>query len=220
MDAFHKNFGLSPSEFAANLRDNKKSHQVQHCVSHPLKLLEPYMPVANPSVKHDLLNGACFMLAAEIAVEPYVIKCTREYFFKSASLSVSPTKRGFSLIKEGHPLYPFKFVKNKPVFSFEKDQFAVLILGALNNLVTINFPSGTVGAFTSNFAQKLELFQTGGSRGEHKIWNSLLNRVFDIALNEVIVPMLIEELKSKLLKEALEYVCKTSCQQLRNWLKV
>ena len=160
------------------------------------------------------------MLAAEIAVEPYVIKCTREYFFKSASLSVSPTKRGFSLIKEGHPLYPFKFVKNKPVFSFEKDQFAVLILGALNNLVTINFPSGTVGAFTSNFAQKLELFQTGGSRGEHKIWNSLLNRVFDIALNEVIVPMLIEELKSKLLKEALEYVCKTSCQQLRNWLKV
>ena len=37
--------------------------QVQHCVSHPFKLLEPYMAVANPNFKHDLLTGACFMLA-------------------------------------------------------------------------------------------------------------------------------------------------------------
>ena len=96
-------------------------------------------------------------------------------------------------MKEGHTLYSFKFIKNKPVWTFEKDEFAISIVGALNQLVTINFPTGIDWASTSSFAEKVKLFQSDGS-GEHKIRNSLRSKVFDIALIEVIVPMLIEEL--------------------------
>ena len=51
--------------------------------------------------KADLVKRSNCMLAAQIGCEPYVIQFVRQAFFKSAPISVTPTKKGLKVITEG-----------------------------------------------------------------------------------------------------------------------
>lgn len=51
----------------------------------------------------------------------------RELFSEFAVVNVLPTKKGKKEIDENHPVYPYKYLRSKPVKDFEKDEFLKLI---------------------------------------------------------------------------------------------
>ena len=137
LSALAKKFGLTPQQFGENLRDNYQRHEV---VQFPVQPLEASAEYVNDRLKTPLevLKGARYMVACEIARDPTVRRCVRETFFERAKLCVAPTKKGLKEIDESHPCYTFKYLKNKPVRSLQADQFLKLTMAEEEKLLKIS----------------------------------------------------------------------------------
>lgn len=109
-----KKFGLTPEQFAENLRDNYQRHEVDQEATEPVELARQYLGVRFGKTE-DVLEACKFVVARQIAQEPLLRKSVREIYFERARLSVKPTKQGDKEIDENHPCYGMKYLKNKPV---------------------------------------------------------------------------------------------------------
>lgn len=109
-----KKFGLTPEQFAENLRDNYQRHEVDQEPTEPVELARQYLGVRFGKAE-DVLEACKFVVARQIAQEPLLRKSVREIYFERARLSVRPTKQGEKEIDENHACYGMKYLKNKPV---------------------------------------------------------------------------------------------------------
>lgn len=136
---------------------------------------------------------------------------------------MTPTKQGLKEIDENHTLYAFKFLKDKPVRELSDDQFLRLVIGEQDKLITIAFQTEIEGSSSNSplYADEVkQLFQRDEFSKLVQDWNEQRNDVINVALNKIIFPTLVKELKSKLVSEARESVLRSCCQQLYDWLKV
>lgn len=137
LSALAKKFGLTLQQFGENLRDNYQRHEV---VQFPVQPLEAAAEYVNDRLKTpaEVLEGARYMVACEIACDPTVRRCVRETFFERAKLCVNATEKGTKEIDEAHPCYAMKYLKNKPVRSLTEDQFLKLSMAEEEKLLKIS----------------------------------------------------------------------------------
>jgi transcription elongation factor SPT6 len=220
LDGLLRKYGLSPEQFAENMRDNYQRHEVDQTSTEPFDVALEYVSPKFPTAT-EVLKAANYMLAVQIAKEPLVRQCVRESFFERARIDVIPTKQGLKEIDENHNLYPIKFLKDKPVRDLVDDQFLRLVVAEQDKLLTIVFQTKIEGATTASYVDEIKaLFTRDEFSKLVQEWNDLRNEIIDLALSKFVFPALVKELKAKLLNEAREFVMRACCQQLYNWLKV
>lgn len=106
-------FGLSAEQFADNVRDQYRRHEVNQCPTLPLDAAADFVCPQFPEPV-TALRAARYMLAFEISREPVVRQLARVNLSTQTVLDLKPTSKGMRLIDESHPLSPVKFLKNKP----------------------------------------------------------------------------------------------------------
>ena len=213
-------YGLTSEQFAENLRDNYQRHEVEQYPTEPTELTMEYISPKFPNAA-EVLKAANYMLAVQIAREPVVRQCVREAFYERAKIDVVPTKKGLKEMDENHPLYSYRFLKGKPVRELVADQFLRLVSGEQDKLITLTFDTKIEGATSQSYADEVKaLFHRDEFSRLVQDWNDIRTQVVDVALNKMLFPALVKELKSRLLNEARESVLKSCCYQLYNWLKV
>ncbi|CAH1116319.1 unnamed protein product [Phaedon cochleariae] len=220
LDPLAKKFGLTPEHFAENLRDNYQRNEVDQEHVEPTEAAREFISPKFQTVE-EVLQAAKYMVALQIAREPLVRKCVREVFFERAKMNVYPTKKGLKVIDETHNCYSMKYVKNKPVRDLTGDQFLKLCLAEEELLLTITINETIEGNTTASYIDEVkQLYIKDEFSKNVQDWNALRMECVERALSKSVFPDLKSELKRILLAEAKEFVLKTCCRKLYNWIKI
>lgn len=155
IDGLAKKFGLTPENFAENLRDNYQRHEVEQEPVEPQEIAKQYISPKFTTLE-EVLQAAKFMVSLQIAREPLVRKCVREVFFERAKISIRPTKKGMKVIDEAHNCYSMKYVKEKPVRDLTADQFLKLSLAEEENLIAITINENIEGNTTLSYIDEVK----------------------------------------------------------------
>lgn len=216
-----KKFGLTPEQFAENLRDNYQRHEVEQEATEPVDLARQYLGLKFAKTE-DVMEACKFVVARQISKEPLLRKSVREIFFERARLSVRPTKQGAKEIDENHACYGMKWLKNKPVRDFVGDQFLRLHMAEEDKLLEIVIHERLEGMSSgSSYLDEVKsLYQRDEFAKNVQDWNQLRAQCVEIALTKMVLPDLRKELRSILVAEAKEALMRTCCRKLSNWIKV
>ncbi|XP_039292182.1 transcription elongation factor SPT6 isoform X2 [Nilaparvata lugens] len=220
IDGFAKRFGLTPDQFAENMRDNYQRHEVEQEPSSPLELAKEYCSNKFPNAD-EVLRAGKYMVATQLAREPLVRSCVRETFFERAKFDVKPTKKGIKEIDENHPCFCIKYIKDKPVRDLVGDQFLKLFIAEEDKLLTFTINEHIDGLTSSSYLEEVKQLYYRDEFSKHvQDWNSLRAECVEIALKKMLIPDLIKELKQQLLNESKECVLKAACRKLYSWIKM
>lgn len=215
-----KRFGLTPEQFAENLRDCYQRHDVDQ---ESIELADLAKEYVNPKFQtiEEILDAAKFIVARQLARDPSLRKSVREIFFERAKISVRPTKKGQKEIDENHTCYTMKYLKDKPVSDLVGDQFLRLCLAEEDKLLTISISEKIKGNSSASYLEEVKnLYQKDEFSKNVQEWNALRATCVEEALNKMVLPDMRKELKLMLISEAKECVLKQCCRKLYNWLKV
>ena len=160
------------------------------------------------------------MVGWQIACEPLVRRTIREAYFERARISAEPTPKGIKLIDEHHPLYPIKFLKDKPVTDLVGDQFLRIKNGSDDKYLTYTMSDNVDGNTTTSFIDEMkQLYYRDEFSQVVQDWNDLRGRAVEFAYKRIITDLK-RELSERLLQEAKDHVVGECCSKLYNWLKV
>ncbi|XP_034489678.1 transcription elongation factor SPT6 isoform X1 [Drosophila innubila] len=222
---FAKHVGLTPEQFAENLRDNYQRNEVNQESLSPTELAKQYLSPRFMTVD-EVLHAAKYVVARQLAQEPLLRKTMREVYFDRARLNIRPTKNGMVLIDENSPVYSMKYVAKKPVGDLFGDQFIKLLMAEEEKLLEITFldefegnanANGPPGDYVTEATQLYHLDQFAKNVLE---WNSLRAECVQLALKKWVIPDLIKELRATLHEEAQQFVLRSCIAKLYKWLKV
>ncbi|XP_015682945.1 transcription elongation factor SPT6 [Protobothrops mucrosquamatus] len=224
LDGLAKKFGLTPEQFGENLRDSYQRHETEQFPAEPLELAKDYVCSQFPSPE-AVLEGACYMVALQIAREPLVRQVLRQTFQERAKINVAPTKKGKKDVDEAHYAYSFKYLKNKPVKELRDEQFLKIFLAKEESLLTIDISVDMKGVegygSDQTYFEEIKAFYYR-DEFSHQVqeWNRQRTLAIERALRHFLYPQMAKELMNRLLLEAKECVMKACSRKLYNWLKV
>ncbi|XP_045447974.1 transcription elongation factor SPT6 [Melitaea cinxia] len=214
-----KKFGLSPEQFAENVRDNYQRHEVEQPPVPPLEAAEAFTSAGFSAA--EALRRAVYMCGMQLAREPLLRATLRDALRERALLSVRPTARGLKDIDEGHPCFSMKYLKKKPVRDLTGDQFLKLTTAAEDKLLEINISEQIEGNTGPSYLEELkQLYQKDEFAATVQAWNELRAEAVTLALTKIVMPELRRELHAVLLQESKDYVLKCCRRKLYDWLKV
>nr|XP_017089700.2 transcription elongation factor SPT6 [Drosophila bipectinata] len=222
---FAKHFGLTPEQFAENLRDNYQRNEVTQESLSPTELAKKYLSPRFMTVD-DVLHAAKYVVARQLAQEPLLRKTMREVYFDRARLNIRPTKNGMVLIDENSPVYSMKYVAKKPVGDLFGDQFIKLLMAEEEKLLEITFLEEFEGNANANgppgdYVEEAKALYHLDQFSKHVLeWNALRAECVKLALQKWVIPDLIKELRATLHEEAQQFVLRSCTAKLYKWLKV
>jgi transcription elongation factor SPT6 len=218
---FAKLFGLSPEQFAENLREGYQTHEVDQVAADPYELAKDYISTDFTTVD-EVLNAAKFVVARQIAREPVLRKTIREMFYERAKLCVRATKKGSKEIDEFHSCFTMKYIKNKPVNLLKGDEYLKLKIAEQDKLLIVSINENFEGnAQNSKFLDDIKQLYYRDEFAQHvQNWNKLRLECVEIALKKMVLPDLCKELDAILLAEAKEYVSDACSKKIYDWIKV
>lgn len=215
-----KRFGLTPEQYAENVRDSYQRHEVEQEPNDPTDVAKEYLNKRFMSVE-DVLYAAKFMVARQLAKEPLLRKCVREIYYERAKVSVRPTKKGMKEIDENHPCYSMKYIKDKPVRDLAGDQYLKLQIAQEDKLLSIYVSEQIEGTSSADLIDEMKtLYQKDEFSKNVQEWNKLRSECVELAFTKMILPDLRRELQSILLDESKDAVLKVCCRKMYNWIKV
>ncbi|KAL7027357.1 hypothetical protein ACKWTF_005413 [Chironomus riparius] len=217
---FAKLFGLTPEQFAENLRDGYQRHEVEQEAKDPMELAKDFVS-ANFSTVEEVINAAKFVVARQIAREPLLRKTVREIFYERAKLTVRPTKRGLKEIDEFHSCYTLKYLKNKPVNTIKGDEFLRLKIAEQDKLLTVTLNENMEGNNSNSlYLDEIKQLYNRDEFSQHvQNWNKLRFECVEIALIKMVLPDLRKELDAILHNESKEFVSDACGRRMYNWIK-
>lgn len=223
-------FGLSPSQFGENLRDDYQRNNVAQHYTRPLDEAANYVKPGSRFQSRDaVLKAAIYMFSREISCDPLVRQTVRKFYFENAVINVRPTTIGMKEIDENHPCYRFKFLTNKPVSRLEGEQFLHLINAEKDKLLDVKFSIEAIPSDTSDsrrqavspYYESLKaLYYSDFSSIVTKEWNDTREEAVRSAMDKHLLPCIEKQLREKLTKEAQDKIIKKCCDKLKNWLNV
>ncbi|XP_017879018.1 transcription elongation factor SPT6-like [Ceratina calcarata] len=220
LESLAKKFGLSPEQFAENLRDNYQRHEVDQEPAEPTVAANDYISTVFQT-SEEVLKAAQLMVAIQLAHEPLVRRCVREMYMERGKISVIPTKKGIKEIDENHAINGMKYLKDKPVRDLVGDQFLKLFIAEQDKLINISFSDTIEGNTTLNYIdESKQLYYRDEFSKSVQDWNALRTGSVEIALSRVVIPQLKKELRSTLLTEAKQCVMTACCRKMYNWIKI
>ncbi|MES1905336.1 MAG: Transcription elongation factor SPT6, partial [Paramarteilia canceri] len=201
-------FGLTPKQLAENLNENYSINHINQSDYSLESLAIKYVNKRFPSV--EMISATVIrLLAMEIAIEPTILNYFRNVFSTRGVVNIKPTKKGISEIDNNHPCNKFKYIANKPMKCFDKEEFLeCYIQEKIGNLVI----SIDVNTESNNRSEKslyleiLQHFQWDKFNAITKSWNKHREEVIKIAVNMILLPKIALELKGKMIEESKEYV--------------
>lgn len=216
---FAKRFGLTPEQFAENLRDNYQRHDVEQEALEPHEVANEYVSKRFQTVD-EILHAVKFAVARQIAREPMLRKSVREVYFERAKIMVVPTKQGQKEIDENHAIYSMKYLKSKPVRDLTGDQFLKLCLAEEDKLITLTISESIEGNTSASYLEEVKQFYQRDEFSKNvQEWNALRASCVEEAITKMVLPDLRKELKSILLAESKDNVLAACAQKLCNWIK-
>ncbi|XP_050557944.1 transcription elongation factor SPT6 [Spodoptera frugiperda] len=214
-----KKFGLSPEQFAENVRDNYQRHEVEQQPVPPLEAAAEYTGSIGSAA--EVVRRAVYMCGVQLAREPLLRATLRDALRDRATLTVRPTPRGLKEIDENHACFGLKYLKKKPVRDLTGDQFLKLTMAAEDKLLELNISEQIEGNTSASYLEELkQLYQKDEFAATVEAWNELRAEAVTIALTKIVMPELRRELQAVLLQESKEYVLKCCRRRLYDWLKV
>lgn len=216
---FAKCFGLTPEQFAENLRDSYQRHEVEQDPSDPFEVAKNYITTHFTTVE-EVIDATRFVVARQIAREPVLRKSVREIFYERAKISVRPTKKGLKEIDEFHSCYAIKYLKEKPVSELTGDEFLRLKIAEQDKLLTITVSDRFEGNTTNSFLDEIKQLYIRDEFAQHvQNWNKLRGECVELALTKMVIPDLRKELESILLSESKDFVLEACTKRMHNWIK-
>uniref|UniRef100_A0A7G3AZW4 Transcription elongation factor SPT6 n=1 Tax=Lutzomyia longipalpis TaxID=7200 RepID=A0A7G3AZW4_LUTLO len=215
-----KKFGLTPEEFAENLRDSYQRHEVEQESTELMELAKQYVNTRFQTPE-EVLYAVKYVVARQLSREPLLKKTVREIYFERARISVAPTKKGIKEIDENHPCYTMKFLRNKPVRDLAGEQFLRLAMAEDDKLLEITFSEKLEGNTSVPYLDEIKaLYQKDEFAKNVQEWNGVRAECVELALNKMVLPELRKELRSMLIAEAKDCVLKAATRKLCNWIKI
>lgn len=215
-----KRFGLSPEQFAENLRENYQRHDVDQEAVEPTDVAKKFLCPKFMMVD-EVLHAAKFVVARQISKEPLLRKCVREIYFERAKINVKPTKKGSKEIDENHPCYSMKYLKEKPVRELVNDQYLKLHMAEEDRLIEMVFLDTIEGNSNKDYLEEMKaLYKRDEFSKNVQDWNALRAECVELAIVKMVLPEIKKELKAALILEAKDFIMKACSRKLYNWIKV
>ncbi|CAB4057108.1 SUPT6H [Lepeophtheirus salmonis] len=178
-----KRFGLTPEQFAENLRDGYQRHDLDQEPSEPLEVAAEYV---NQKFKdpNDVLKAV------------QVCCCN----------AIKQRAGGLTEIDESHYCYSMKYLKNKLVRNLSGTQWLNLTAAEDQKLITITIateiPSLSGNKQRNHLEEAKELYKHDGFSKHVTEWNNLRAECIETTFKEIIYPVLRQELRIRLTREA------------------
>jgi len=203
----------------------------------PLDLAAEFTSDTFPKAE-DVMKAGRFMLATEVAAEPFLRHKCRSIFKRHATVSTLPTQKGRTEIDFFHPLHGLQYIQRKPVLDFlhsgDRTQFLKIVKAERDGFLTYTIhPPERVREVEDNrgeFHEKWELdlqvflrgFESKWTGEPSKIpsdyvpsrWEKERRAVLEEALVNFILPKLEDELRGELLQKAREEVVREAAKAL------
>lgn len=217
---FAKLFGLSPEQFAENLRDGYQRHEVEQEARDPMDLAKEYTS-NHFSTPEDVISAAKFVVARQIAREPLLRRTVREFFYERAKITVKPTKKGLKEIDEFHNCYTLKYLKNKPVNTLKDDEYLRLKIAEQDKLLTVTINENLEGnSQNSVYLDEIKQLYNRDEFSNHvQNWNKIRFECVEIALTKMVLPDLRKELDAILLTESKDFITEACSRKMYNWIR-
>ncbi|CDS40561.1 transcription elongation factor spt6 [Echinococcus multilocularis] len=214
-------FGLSAEQFADNVHDQYRRHEVNQCPMLPLDAAADFV-CPQFSEPATVLRAARYMLAFEISREPVVRQLARMNLSTQAVLDLKPTSKGMRLIDESHPLSPVKFLKNKPIAELMGDVTYLHVHNAVRDgLVTVKVHVPECQQRGLSLLDDLEhYFHQDEFSALVQAWNEQRSLVLKEAIEQFLQPHIFKEMQEKLLDASQQAVVKLCAQKLFKCIKV
>uniref|UniRef100_A0A1I7T2H6 Suppressor of Ty 6 homolog n=1 Tax=Caenorhabditis tropicalis TaxID=1561998 RepID=A0A1I7T2H6_9PELO len=207
---FAGRFGLTAKQFAENL--DWRKHDIDQDPTPPLEAAEEYICPAF-SDRETVLNGAKFMLAKEISRQPLVRNRIRQEFRSSARFWVKPTKKGRETIDETHPLFDKRYIRNKPIRNLTEEEFLYYHKAKEEGLIemTLTYESDEDRDANNFLVSKFlsdSIFRKDEYTENVELWNTVRDDCVRMAITEMLVPYMKDEVYNTILEEAKTAVAK------------
>lgn len=205
---FAQRVGLTPEQFAGNVRDNVRRHE---CVQETADLAAVAAEYVNASLYSvpKVLNAARYVVAKQLAAEPLLRRCVRKQYEQHATITVRLTEQGRTEIDANHPCSALKDLRAKPVGELTGDEYLGLSFAEEDKLLTIEMSDEIVwhgGTTYLEHVQRLYRRVDGEMTTAAQEWNAWRASCVEMAIKQMVLPALRAELKSRMLAEANEAV--------------
>ncbi|KAG0236910.1 Transcription elongation factor spt6 [Actinomortierella wolfii] len=216
LDEFIKAFGLTASQFGANLLDNAKLHFPDDIHVLPEEAAQPYVALGFRSAER-VVTAAVHMIAQEIAVDPRVRKALRSKYETAACVTVTPTEKGETAIDELHPYYPFKRLSHKSVGDFHDAQFLQIVQAVSEGLVKMTIKLPEEDTYLTHIS---DFFLSDNYSETSQKWNDLRRKILQLALKDNLFVLMERWMTEKLRLQAEDWVVKKCQMSLEEKLNV
>ena len=219
LEGLVKKFGLKPDKLGENLYENYQKNEIDQYPIGPLATCEEYLcrQFATPQA---VLQAAIFMHARQLSLDPVVRYVIRREYMSRCMINARATRLGVQSISEDHPCYTIKYISEKPVNSFTKDQFLNLYQAVKDGLMTMEYtldskPNPQV------YSDEIKRSYTRDEYSDNVLeWNKVRAKCIDLMLEKFLYPKFQRELEEVLLDESKQYVIRQCSDRLNQWIKV
>jgi transcription elongation factor SPT6 len=160
---------------------------------------------------NKVLRAARTILAQEMAYDPVVRKAIRRDWEQRAVVVAKPTDKGFTAIDDLHHLHRFKYLRHKPINTFENGEFLELLKGESDGLLSVEI---TLADYDSWVATISEYYLSDGYSETVERWNAQRTEVLEQSLKEYLVPLMDKYIREKYRVESQECICKQASKNL------
>ncbi|KAM3183126.1 hypothetical protein ACTXT7_010963 [Hymenolepis weldensis] len=214
-------FGLSSEQFADNVRDQYRRHEVMACPIMPHEAAQDYICPQFPK-SESVLKAARYILAYQIAAEPIVRRWARQSLESQVVIDVKPTVKGMRVIDENHPLASVKFLKNKPAQELMSNAIFIQIHSAnREGLITYNIHILEYQQKGISLLDNLvSFFHQDEFSALVQAWNEQRSLILKEAIETFLQPAIIKEIQRKLLESSQKTVISICSNTLFERLRI
>lgn len=237
MRHFLRLFGITAREFGENLRDGVRHHWADDATEDPQAAAQEVIHRMSSSLSSSsssnrlLTNRTIFkdpvrvvetgrsVIAELLASDPLVRMAVRDNLKGQARVSIHLTDQGSQVIDASHPVYPFKYVRNKSEDAFVDGQFLQMCQAETDGLVRVEviYPSGVVDGLIQ---RAVSLYIGDGYSEAAERWNRERAAAVRRAFEDRIIPETTRWVRGKLRAKAEAWVSRRVYQEARSKLRV
>ncbi|GAA5947807.1 hypothetical protein JCM3765_001092 [Sporobolomyces pararoseus] len=198
--------GIPSSDLALDVASGTKTHFAEDPTETPQELADKYVSGAEFSSWERVLDAAKSIVVHEIGHDPILRQFARRHFRSSAKVTVTATKEGQSKIDNMNLFYSFKYLREKPVHDFARSpQWLQILAAEAEGLVTVSvtLPQNIRDFIVRELANYYLSDYTSGLADE---WNDLRTDILKQALQEFLLPLGEQWMRTTLKEEAEELV--------------
>ncbi|KAJ3086511.1 Transcription elongation factor spt6, partial [Quaeritorhiza haematococci] len=202
LEEFVKMYGIDVQGFVASLAQHVKQHFPEDVAEYPEEAALRFTSTGFPNAE-AVMKAARFMLAQHIGNDPTLRTFLRRVYETDAAITVTPTKRGIAEIEPHHPYYPFKYLREKPVYEFKDAQILQILAAETAGLVEVSI---RVEAEDRLMEDVMRYIANDYVNDFAARWNKERLEVARMAMEEVAFPAVVKWIKEKLGGEAAEWL--------------